>query len=486
MKQWRHAFADMQGACREHGSMTRSKESRFAAIALAALVIAQHARADGALLTVEASAGKAVTAPQDDRFGFGGAGAIAGFLRFAPWLLGGVRLRAGALANGAPPPDPALVDPGTGTFEMLSAVVRLRPFASGAAPRSAPGLFVEAGAGGTITGTLVRPSAEAGLGYGIAAGSIAIAPVLHFVQVIELSNRIAPQDARVLMLGVELALIDTHRVAAMVTPTPIIAQAPSDQDGDGVLDTDDACPELAEDRDGFQDDDGCPERDNDHDKIADADDDCPNEPEDYDGFEDADGCPDPDNDHDGVLDADDKCPLEAEVINGVKDEDGCPDTGLIEMHDDRIVLEEEVLFDFESARVKHAAYPVLDAIFRLYKQHPEWMKIRIEGHADQRGKEEFNRELSEWRANNVMKQLVERGIPAEMIESAGFGSSQPRDKRDEEQAYRRNRRVEFVVVARRGAGHGAAAAAGPASPPGAPQTAAPPVPPVAPATGAPR
>jgi outer membrane protein OmpA-like peptidoglycan-associated protein len=448
-------------------SMICSTTRGFAAATLAVLVLAGHARADGALLVLEASAGKAITAPQNDRFGFGGAGSIAGFYRLAPWVLAGARLRAGALANGEAPSDPGQVDPGTGSFEMLSALLRFRPFASGQEPRSAPGIFIEAGAGGTLTGTIVRPSFEGGLGYAFKTGALAIAPALHFAQVVELHNSLAPQDARVLMLGVELAVLDTHRPPAVLAAAPALPQAPSDRDGDGLADASDACPDQAEDKDGFQDDDGCPERDNDQDKIPDADDKCPNDPEDYDGFEDMDGCPDPDNDQDTVLDADDQCPVEPETINGINDFDGCPDTGLIVMHKDRIVLEEEVLFDFERARVKNAAQPVLDAIVKLYKQHPEWMKIRIEGHADQRGKEEFNQELSERRANNVMRQLVERGIPQDVIESAGFGSKQPRDKREQEDAYRRNRRVEFVVVARRNAGESTAAPAD-AQPPVAP------------------
>jgi outer membrane protein OmpA-like peptidoglycan-associated protein len=458
----------------ERGSMTWSNTPACAAVALAALVLTGHARADGALLTLEASAGKAVTAPQNDRFGFGGAGSIAGFYRLAPWVLVGARLRAGALANGEPPSDPGQVDPGTGTFEMVSALLRLRPFAHAAQERSAPGFFLEAGAGGTVTGTIVRPSVEGGLGYAFKTGALAIAPALHFAQVIELSNPLSAQDARILLLGVELAVLDTHRSAgASVVALPRLPQAPPDRDGDGVLDPNDACPDEAEDKDGFHDDDGCPERDNDQDKIPDADDKCPNDPEDFDAFEDMDGCPEPDNDQDTVLDADDQCPVEAEVINGIMDEDGCPDTGLIVMHKDRIVLEEEVLFDFERARVKNAAQPVLDAIVKLYKQHPEWMKIRIEGHADQRGKEEFNQELSERRANNVMRQLIERGIPADSIESTGYGSTQPRDRRDQEDAYRRNRRVEFVVVGRRSAAPGASDAAAPATPAGAPRPAAP-------------
>ena len=93
-----------------------------------------------------------------------------------------------------------------------------------------------------------------------------------------------------------------------------------DKDGDGILDDVDKCPNDPEDKDGFEDDDGCPDPDNDKDGILDAKDKCPLEPEDKDGFQDEDGCPDPDNDKDGVPDASDKCPNEP----GPADNNGCP------------------------------------------------------------------------------------------------------------------------------------------------------------------
>ncbi|MFT3772001.1 MAG: OmpA family protein [Minicystis sp.] len=133
-----------------------------------------------------------------------------------------------------------------------------------------------------------------------------------------------------------------------------------DQDGDGIPDTDDKCPTIPEDKDGFEDSDGCPDPDNDGDKIPDEKDKCPNQPETINGFQDADGCPDeiadrdkdgipddqdkcpdaggkdiirnhgpnygcPDTDHDGIPDHLDKCPKEAEDTDGFQDMDGCPD-----------------------------------------------------------------------------------------------------------------------------------------------------------------
>jgi len=116
-----------------------------------------------------------------------------------------------------------------------------------------------------------------------------------------------------------------------------------DRDGDGILDRDDKCPDVPEDKDGFEDKDGCPDLDNDHDGIVDVSDGamlpdgfgaCRDQPEDKDGFEDQDGCPDLDNDQDGVPDTSDgrpdlagfgACRDQPEDKDGFEDEDGCPD-----------------------------------------------------------------------------------------------------------------------------------------------------------------
>ena len=66
-------------------------------------------------------------------------------------------------------------------------------------------------------------------------------------------------------------------------------------------------------------------KDADGDGIADDADDCPEMAEDFDHFEDDDGCPDEDNDGDGIPDTQDQCPNQAETVNGIKDDDGCPD-----------------------------------------------------------------------------------------------------------------------------------------------------------------
>ncbi len=102
-------------------------------------------------------------------------------------------------------------------------------------------------------------------------------------------------------------------------PPPVSPPAPTspvDTDGDGIPDVSDLCPTVPEDKDGFQDEDGCPDLDNDQDGIPDTLDKCPNEPEDKDGFEDEDGCPDLDNDQDGIPDAEDSVSQRAGPARG--------------------------------------------------------------------------------------------------------------------------------------------------------------------------
>jgi hypothetical protein len=100
-----------------------------------------------------------------------------------------------------------------------------------------------------------------------------------------------------------------------------------DRDHDLVPDSRDRCPEDPEDRDHYQDEDGCPDPDNDGDGFPDVQDRCPDAAEDLDDFQDEDGCPEPDNDHDGIPDAVDLCPQTAEDPDGYEDQDGCPEAG---------------------------------------------------------------------------------------------------------------------------------------------------------------
>ena len=220
-----------------------------------------------------------------------------------------------------------------------------------------------------------------------------------------------------------------------------------DNDKDGVLDAADKCPIEAEDKDKFQDDDGCPDLDNDEDGIPDATDQCPMKAEDKDGFKDEDGCPDPDNDEDGVLDADDKCPTEKEIINGVEDEDGCPDEGKTKVRITREGIEilEQVFFENGKAEIKSKSHSLLNQVALTLKSAPYVKKVEVQGHTDDRGRDEANMELSQKRAEAVRRYLIGQGVAANRLVAKGYGETQPIESNKSRRGRAANRRVAFVI-----------------------------------------
>ncbi|MBN2575411.1 MAG: OmpA family protein [Deltaproteobacteria bacterium] len=223
-----------------------------------------------------------------------------------------------------------------------------------------------------------------------------------------------------------------------------------DNDGDGVPDGRDGCSNDPEDKDGFQDADGCPELDNDGDGVVDAQDACPDRMEDTDGFQDGDGCPENDNDGDGIPDIRDKCPNEAEVWNGNADDDGCPDAGavLVELTKEKLVIRQEVKFQTGRARVKPDSFQLLATVAKLLVLHPEITRVRVEGHTDAKGKRDKNLKLSQARAEAVRNHLIEvNGIEAERLQAVGYGPDRPVASNKTKQGRALNRRVEFIIVA---------------------------------------
>ncbi|HWU90426.1 MAG TPA: OmpA family protein [Kofleriaceae bacterium] len=256
-----------------------------------------------------------------------------------------------------------------------------------------------------------------------------------------------------------------------------------DNDGDGVADAADKCPMEPEDKDGFQDEDGCPDLDNDGDGIPDAQDRCPNEAEDKDGFQDDDGCPDPDNDSDGVPDAQDRCPLEPETKNGYQDDDGCPDelpakvksyTGTIS----------GINFQLNAATLIATSNKTLDAAVTVLKEYPD-LKVEIGGHTDDQvmakgAKFPDNLSLSQARADSVKAYLVSKGIEDARLIAKGYGDTLPKEDpagltgQKLANARAKNRRVEFTLIsALQPGGGGAAPAPTPAPTPAAPAAPAP-------------
>jgi outer membrane protein OmpA-like peptidoglycan-associated protein len=209
-----------------------------------------------------------------------------------------------------------------------------------------------------------------------------------------------------------------------------------DRDGDGIADSRDVCPDLAEDNDGFQDDDGCPDFDNDNDGIQDGKDKCPTDPEDKDGYEDSDGCPDNDNDKDGVPDSRDNCP----DVAGDEGNKGCPKREVLKLEDNFIL--DGVNFRTGSAELTEDSYTKLDEVYEQLEKYSD-RRYEISGHTDNQGSDRINIKLSLDRANTVREYLINRGIDPGRLVAKGYGATRP--KADNKTAAGRaiNRRIEF-------------------------------------------
>ncbi|MCA9562968.1 MAG: OmpA family protein [Myxococcales bacterium] len=223
-----------------------------------------------------------------------------------------------------------------------------------------------------------------------------------------------------------------------------------DNDQDTILDVDDGCPLNPEDFDNFEDGDGCPDPDNDRDGITDMADLCPNDPEDVDSFEDVDGCPDPDNDQDGILDVDDECPADPETLNGFQDEDGCPDRGLVNVTCEALEIEDRVYFETDSDVIQVRSYDLLDQIVGVLRARSDISLVSIEGHTDSRGSDSHNMDLSTRRAASVRRYLVDHGIQADRLLSLGYGEERPVASNDTADGRADNRRVEFLIIEQAG------------------------------------
>lgn len=201
------------------------------------------------------------------------------------------------------------------------------------------------------------------------------------------------------------------------------------------------------------------EHDRDHDGVLDDVDACPDKP----GVRDADpitnGCPAPaavpleDTDHDGISDMDDACP----GLVGVKTTDpmtnGCPPETtrpLAVATKAEIKIGEQLHFAKDSDELTADASndALLSAVKRIFDEHADIRRVRVEGHTDAQGDAAYNDQLSARRAAAVTKWLTEHGVSADRLESAGFGSRRPIDSNDTEAGRAKNRRVTFTIVER--------------------------------------
>jgi OmpA-OmpF porin, OOP family len=252
--------------------------------------------------------------------------------------------------------------------------------------------------------------------------------------------------------------IGKEKVKVVPPPPPPVVEPPKDRDGDGVLDVDDKCPDVA----GLASLQGCPDRDGDG--ITDADDKCPDVP----GVARYQGCPIPDTDKDGINDEVDKCP----TVPGIARYQGCPipDTdgdGVNDEEDKCInekgpasnfgcpVISEEIIkrvnlaaknvfFATASDKLLAQSNKRLNDVVTIMNENPSF-KVQIDGHTDDQGKDEYNMDLSNRRAASVKAYLAGKGVADSRLSSTGYGETKPVADNKTAAGRAQNRRVEMTL-----------------------------------------
>lgn len=249
------------------------------------------------------------------------------------------------------------------------------------------GAYFELVGGGGITGSDIVPTFEGGIGYLFDFEHVSVGPSVRYVRV-QAASSDALGSADLALVGVDFQFGHDHHHAPPRQPevevglwTPPAPPPPAPE------------PRLTYDAD----------------KIADS------------------------------------LPSCADLLEFLDNGSGCGPGGMIEVAGDRIILDERVLFDTDHAHVHAAGRAMIRAIVKAAAQHPEWVMLTIEGHADERGSDGYNQSLSEARAERVRDQMVKAGFAADKIKTVGYGRSRPRVQGSTPEALQRNRRVEFVI-----------------------------------------
>ena len=245
--------------------------------------------------------------------------------------------------------------------------------------------------------------------------------------------------------------ISKKKEPVVIAPPPP-PPPPKDSDNDGIIDDNDKCPTVPgvakyegcpvpdTDKDGINDDndkcptvaglakyEGCPIPDTDKDGINDEEDKCITQP----GVARYGGCPVPDTDGDTVNDEEDKCPK----VAGPVDNFGCPVIG---------IKSYEIVFRTGSAVLLAKGKPILDTVVAYLKRNAD-VSVTIDGHTDNTGSDKVNIPLSVRRAEACKKYLVSKGISADRMTTAGFGSTQPVADNKTAEGRQKNRRIEIKI-----------------------------------------
>ena len=111
-----------------------------------------------------------------------------------------------------------------------------------------------------------------------------------------------------------------------------------------------------------------------------------------------------------------------------------------------IAIMDKVQFETGKAELLPVSHALLDEVAKMLKDNPQVETISVEGHTDSTGSPDFNRKLSQQRAESVAKYLSSKGVKAARMEPKGFGPDRPIADNETDAGRDANRRVEFNIL----------------------------------------
>ena len=121
--------------------------------------------------------------------------------------------------------------------------------------------------------------------------------------------------------------------------------------------------------------------------------------------------------------------------------------GMENANEDRAALAQQtVYFDFDRSAIKPSEQPKLEQVATYLKNTPG-VQLKVEGHCDERGTEEYNRALGERRAIAAREFLIQKhGVESGRITTVSYGEDKSVSLEKTEEGYAKNRRAEFVIL----------------------------------------
>lgn len=110
----------------------------------------------------------------------------------------------------------------------------------------------------------------------------------------------------------------------------------------------------------------------------------------------------------------------------------------------KLTVDSEVSFDFDRSNIKPAFQPSLDKLASVINKYDRTI-VHVVGHTDSVGRDDYNQQLSERRAQSVVSYLASSGVPQGRLRAEGRGEREPRDTNETEAGRQLNRRVELFV-----------------------------------------